>query len=166
MTPASTPKRRRIPGTSVLQWQSPETQTAVSLPRRPMTACKACRLAKAKCNGQQSCDRCKNRGLRCVYSHASGASSGNSNKSPASHTPTATSPLNGKELAATPADEMLVDVPGNAFSVAGHGQPATDNPIDHSFQQALEEFNWVFPDSEFSFNVSPSPHKTVQTNTN
>jgi hypothetical protein len=56
---------------------------------------------------------------------------------------------------------MSVDVPGDVFSISDHagstGQ-STTNPMDHwreeTFQQALEEFNWVFPEPEFSLNVS------------
>lgn len=162
MPPAagSSPKRRQIPGTSVLQWQSSETHT----PRRPMTACKACRLAKAKCNGQQNCERCRSRGLRCTYSRpSSGARNGNSkNKSPASQTPTGAFPLNGQEIAAsTTPDPMSVDGPDNLFSMSNHAgstSQSTANPMDswreETFQQALEEFNWVFPEPEFSLNVS------------
>lgn len=157
-TAGSSPKRRQIPGTSVLQWQSSETLT----PRRPMTACKACRLAKAKCNGQQTCERCRSRGIRCTYSRpSSGARNGNSkNKSSAPQTPTGTSPLNGQEIAvSTTPDPMSVDVPGDVFSMSnGSTSQSTANPLDNwreeSFQQALEEFNWVFPEPEFSLDVS------------
>jgi hypothetical protein len=41
-------------------------------------------------------------------------------------------------------------------------QPAMINSMDHwredTFQQALEEFNWVFPEPEFSLNVSHLPN--------
>jgi hypothetical protein len=168
MPPAagSSPKKRQIPGTSVLQWQSPEIHTTR---RRPMTACKTCRLAKAKCNGQQSCERCRTRGIRCTYSRASSGAARNGNSkskspTPTSQTPTGESPLNGQGIVAasvTP-DSMSADVSGDVFSMSGHagsaGQSTTTNPMDHwreeTFQQALEEFNWVFPEPDFSLNVS------------
>ncbi|QKX64433.1 uncharacterized protein TRUGW13939_11607 [Talaromyces rugulosus] len=171
MPPAagSSPKKRQIPGTSVLQWQSPEIHTSR---RRPMTACKTCRLAKAKCNGQQSCERCRTRGIRCTYSRASSGAARNRNsksKSPASQTPTGESPSNGQGIVVTGAtsDPMSVDVPGDVFPMSDHagstGQSTTTNPMDHwreeTFQQALEEFNWVFPEPDFSLNLSDDPDR-------
>lgn len=67
--------------------------------------------------------------------------------------------MNGQELAAaTMPGQVSVGVPGDVFSMGSQSGSTGQPPIDHwredTFQQALEEFNWVFPEPEFSLNVS------------
>jgi hypothetical protein len=61
-------RKDKIPGNFMLKWQSSGTKPLV---RRPMTACQSCRTTKVKCDGQRQCNNCTNRGIACIYAHAS-----------------------------------------------------------------------------------------------
>ncbi|KAI2463312.1 hypothetical protein F4781DRAFT_126968 [Annulohypoxylon bovei var. microspora] len=62
-----TPRIGDIPQDYMLNWQCPSAEGLSTLVRRPMTACEACRATKAKCDGQQACQRCTTRGIACRY---------------------------------------------------------------------------------------------------
>ena len=179
LTPSGSSRRRQIPGTMVLNWQPPETQASKPLIRRPMTACEPCRSAKVKCNGQRNCERCRNRGLRCTYAPAPNAQNGNgiSNRSvdstESTTTATIASPSNSQTLSTTSTsttqtapDPMSVDLTGDMFSISGSTAAAvppihTSSGLEHwgevTFNQALEQLDWVFPESDLTLNVSHSP---------
>lgn len=72
MPPNRTSRPRSIPENLIVNWRPSDLRDAAKpLLRRPVTACDACRTAKAKCSGRQGCDRCTARGLVCTYtSHA------------------------------------------------------------------------------------------------
>lgn len=68
MPPNRTSRPRHIPGNLIVNWRPSDLRDgAKPRLRRPVTACDACRTAKAKCSGKQECDRCTTRGLGCVY---------------------------------------------------------------------------------------------------
>lgn len=167
---SSQSRKKQIPGTLVLNWQSPERQAAKPLMRRPMTACEACRAAKVKCNGQRACERCKNRGLRCSYSPAlnapgeAGHGVSNRRKSTGDRSAPTRSPSNGQIIppsslsasqSQTQSDPISVDLAGNPFAISETSPemlsfPQTNsNGLEHwgeeTFNHALEEFDWVFP---------------------
>ncbi|KAI1441716.1 hypothetical protein F5Y02DRAFT_289927 [Annulohypoxylon stygium] len=56
-----------IPRDYMSNWQCPGADGLSTLVRRPMTACEACRAMKAKCDGQQPCQRCSTRSIACRY---------------------------------------------------------------------------------------------------
>ncbi|KAB8224868.1 hypothetical protein BDV33DRAFT_187854 [Aspergillus novoparasiticus] len=167
-----TSRRKQIPGTLVLNWQSPETQPSKPLIRRPMTACEACRAAKVKCNGQQSCERCTSRGLHCTYTPSPNTQDINASGSVGAETITVTSPPNSQSsripsipmpTSQTTPDPMPVSVPGDlcplpSCSVSAAQSVPTDNALEHwheeTFNQGLEQFGWVFPEADIGFDVS------------
>ncbi|KAJ5722255.1 hypothetical protein N7488_000290 [Penicillium malachiteum] len=174
------PRRgKQIPGTLMLDWQSFEVQASKPNIRRPKTACGPCRGVKVKCNGQQACERCRNRGLRCTYTpppntqHIQNAQNRNGNKnghisnqsSTGMSTSTATPVMSSQMMPtttlptnSTTPDPMAVELPGDIFSMTARGAiaaPSTD-PSTGMVNQALEQFDWVFPDTDLSFNVSHS----------
>lgn len=68
MPPNRTSRTDNIPENLIVNWRPPNPHDAPrTLLRRPVTACDACRAAKAKCSGKQGCDRCTARGLVCTY---------------------------------------------------------------------------------------------------
>lgn len=68
MPPNRTPRPGNIPENLIVNWRPSNPHDAPrTLLRRPVTACDACRAAKAKCSGKQGCDRCTTRGLLCTY---------------------------------------------------------------------------------------------------
>lgn len=68
MPPNRTSHPRSIPENLIVNWRPSDLRDAAKpLLRRPVTACDACRTAKAKCSGKQGCDRCTARGLVCTY---------------------------------------------------------------------------------------------------
>ncbi|TGO66321.1 hypothetical protein BOTNAR_0063g00020 [Botryotinia narcissicola] len=73
-TPNRLPDKSGVPRGLILNWQSSRAQSAKPLIRRPITACEACRAAKVKCNAKSDCQRCRNRGNKCVYASANGSS--------------------------------------------------------------------------------------------
>ncbi|KAJ5570045.1 uncharacterized protein N7459_009475 [Penicillium hispanicum] len=174
-SPAS--QRKQIPGTQVLSWHSSERQAKKPRIRRPITACEACRSAKAKCNGQHGCERCKNRGLRCTHATPPNTSGGHGNGSVrpeivATSSPSVDQviPVDVAPTAATPApaDQITlhstsVDLSGDLISMASRNEGAiqhvpASHAMDHwredSFNQALEQFDWVFPEPDIGLNVS------------
>jgi len=173
---SSQAQRQQIPGTLVLNWQSPSKQPSKPLIRRPMTACEACRSAKVKCNGQLACERCKSRGLLCSYGPALNSNNetcrrSNSGKSsvgdrPASSKSTHDSharPTASLSTSQTQSDPMSVDLTSNLFNASNSNPdmlpfPQTNSGLEQwgeeTFNQALEEFDWVFPGSDLSLNVS------------
>lgn len=190
--PMSPSRKKQIPGTLVLNWQPSERQAAKPVMRRPMTACEACRAAKVKCNGQNTCERCKTRGLRCSYSPAlnaqneAGQGIGHSRKSTRDRSGTTRSPSNGQVMPPTSlstsqnqtqSDPMSVDMTGNPFAMAETSPemlpfPQTNNlpqpnqnELEHwgeeTFNNALEEFDWVFPSCLDVCHVSPNWRKRL-----
>lgn len=166
MSPSS--RANQIPGTLVLNWQPPETQASKPLVRRPMTACEACRSAKVKCNRQQTCERCRNRGLRCTYANSGGNADGTRNAGAESATAMATtSPSNSQTLSSdwppagqtTTPDPMSADWAGGvvAPSTNPSAKSATEHGWEGTFHQALEQFDWIFPESDLGFDVSRPP---------
>lgn len=169
--------KKKIPGTLVLNWQPPETQPSKPLIRRPMTACEACRSAKVKCNGQRTCERCRNRGLHCSYvppsnpQNEKGDGARNRNGSTGYQSTLAKSPSSIQAMPTTSlstnqtrSDPMSVDLTDNPFSIPDHSSgmlPLTQTNSgleqwgEETFNHALEEFDWVFPGSDLSLNVSP-----------
>lgn len=180
LRPMSPPRRKQIPGTLVLNWQSPEAQASKPVIRRPMTACEPCRAVKVKCNGQQACERCRNRGLRCTYTpppntqnlqnaqNGNGNENGHTSAESSARMPTlTTTPVMSSQMMPatilptnpTTPDPMSVDLPGDIFSMTASGTvaaPSTHPNTGMEFSQALEQFDWVFPDTDLSFNVSHS----------
>lgn len=70
MPPNRTARPGSIPENLIVNWRpSNHRDGAKPLLRRPVTACDACRTAKAKCSGKQGCHRCTARGLICTYTH-------------------------------------------------------------------------------------------------
>lgn len=68
MPPNRTSRPRSIPENLIVNWRPSNPRDAAKpLLRRPVTACDACRTAKARCSGKQGCDRCTTRGLACTY---------------------------------------------------------------------------------------------------
>lgn len=68
MPPNRTSRPRIIPENLIVNWRPSNLGDGPrTLLRRPVTACDACRVAKAKCSGKQGCDRCTTRGLVCTY---------------------------------------------------------------------------------------------------
>lgn len=68
MPPNRTSRPGNIPENLIVNWRPSTPHDAPrTLLRRPVTACDACRAAKAKCSGKQGCDRCTTRGLVCKY---------------------------------------------------------------------------------------------------
>ncbi|GAW14699.1 hypothetical protein ANO14919_041020 [Xylariales sp. No.14919] len=65
-----------IPNNYFLTWQCPTADGSNTMIRRPATACDGCRVAKVRCDGSDTCQRCKARGSVCRYpsSTPSGAS--------------------------------------------------------------------------------------------
>lgn len=146
-------RKRLIPGTQVLKWQDPDDTNAKPVSRRPMTACKGCRSAKIKCNGKGTCDRCKKKGLPCTYGPSSKTNDKNEGDS------ASTEFLSDKNIVYDKSLSPNGDHPSNILS---HGiddaMPSTHNALDpwsaETFNHALEEFDWVFPDSAFNNDVS------------
>lgn len=67
MPPNRTSRSRSIPQNLIVNWRPSDLRDgAKPLLRRPVTACDACRNAKAKCSGKD-CNRCSARGLVCTY---------------------------------------------------------------------------------------------------
>ncbi|KAF2647189.1 hypothetical protein K491DRAFT_325647 [Lophiostoma macrostomum CBS 122681] len=60
-------RKNGIPHGFVWKLQSPRPNGPKPLTRRPTTACKTCRAAKARCDGLPECGRCTARGLACTY---------------------------------------------------------------------------------------------------
>lgn len=68
MPPSRTSRPGIIPENLIVNWRPSNLHDGPrTLLRRPVTACDACRTAKAKCTGKQGCDRCTTRGLVCTY---------------------------------------------------------------------------------------------------
>lgn len=68
MPPNRTSRPGIIPENLIVNWRPSNRHDGPrTLLRRPVTACDACRTAKAKCSGNQGCDRCTIRGLVCTY---------------------------------------------------------------------------------------------------
>lgn len=68
MPPNRTSRPGNIPENLIVNWRPSNLRDGPrTLLRRPVTACDACRTAKAKCSGRQGCDRCTTRGLVCTY---------------------------------------------------------------------------------------------------
>ncbi|KAE8367278.1 hypothetical protein BDV27DRAFT_76110 [Aspergillus caelatus] len=170
-----TSRRKQIPGTLVLNWQSPETQASKPLIRRPMTACEACRTAKVKCNGQRSCERCRTRGLHCTYTPPPNTQDGNRSGNAGTERVTTTSPPDSQTsrtqsipmpASQTTLDPMPIDLPGDFFSLPGGSAGAaqsilTGNALEYwreeTFNQELEQFNWVFPEPDIGLDPSQDP---------
>lgn len=77
MPPNRTSRPRNIPENLIVNWRPLNPGDAPrTLLRRPVTACDACRAAKAKCSGKQGCDRCTTRGLVCTYKSQAAADRG------------------------------------------------------------------------------------------
>ncbi|PWY65697.1 hypothetical protein BO70DRAFT_383235 [Aspergillus heteromorphus CBS 117.55] len=149
------PRRKQIPGTLVLNWQSPETRNKKPLARRPMTACQACRTAKAKCSGLRRCERCKSRGLRCSYASSTSqtrsddANDNESNGNIRAGASTTTISPNDEVISDSvatpfPTDAMPVDFP-DIFTNSGEDHTPPSHAMEQTFTQALEQFDWVFP---------------------
>lgn len=66
-------RKIRIPPNYISKWQGHEPRGSKGHVRRPMIACRACRTAKAKCNGKWECERCVNRGLVCSHARTDAA---------------------------------------------------------------------------------------------
>lgn len=149
-------QKKSIPGTQILDWQT----TASTRPRvrRPVTACEACRSAKAKCNGQSNCDRCTKRGLHCKFTSTSSAresgdgyrNDGGSNDS--------TPSLSVNDV---PPESILVDLPSATFPMVNQEIPSeipamsrSENWNERALNEALEQFDWVFQDPDIAFNAS------------
>ncbi|KAB8212596.1 hypothetical protein BDV34DRAFT_184256 [Aspergillus parasiticus] len=173
-----TSRRKQIPGTLVLNWQSPETQASKPLIRRPMTACEACRAAKVKCNGQQSCERCTSRGLHCTYTPSPNTQDINGSGNVGAEIITVTSPPNSQTPCApsipmptsqTTPDPMPVSLPGDLFPLPGCSAGAvqsvpTENALEHwreeTFNHGLEQFDWVFPEADVGLEPSQDPSQS------
>ncbi|EIT81835.1 hypothetical protein AO1008_08037 [Aspergillus oryzae 100-8] len=173
-----TSRRKQIPGTLVLNWQSPETQASKPLIRRPMTACEACRAAKVKCNGHRSCERCTSRGLHCTYTPSPNTQDINASGNLGAETVTLTSPPNSQS-SCTPSIQMLpsqttpdpipVSLPDDIFPLPSCSASAvqsvpTDNALEHwreeTFNQGLEQFDWVFPEADIGPEPSQNPSQS------
>lgn len=177
---ASQSRKNQIPGTLVLNWQAPDTQTSKPTVRRPMTACEACRTAKVKCNGQRACERCRNRGLLCSYRPLPNSPSGANNQERERHgsigdqSVSATSstgsnsssiqtlPPSSLSTSHTTPEKMSIDMTGDPFSIsesASNMMPfsrtggGVDSWGEETFNHALEEFDWVFPASDIALCV-------------
>lgn len=68
--------KAQVPGQFINNWNAADpSKTSRTLhglsplPRKPATACEACRLAKAKCTGGEPCGRCSRRNIQCKYKH-------------------------------------------------------------------------------------------------
>lgn len=172
----SSQSRQQIPGTNVLNWQSPSKKRVKPSIRRPMTACEACRSAKVKCNRQETCERCKNRGLICSYGPALNSNNEichrpsrrkrsvgdrpTSSKSPSTSHAIPTTSLSTTQ---NQSDPMSVYLTGNLFNLPDSNPemlpfPQTNSGLEQwgeeTFNHALEEFDWVFPGSDLSLKVS------------
>lgn len=186
---ASQSRKNQIPGTLVLNWQAPDTQTSKPTVRRPMTACEACRTAKVKCNGQRACERCKNRGLLCSYRPPPNSPSGVNNQDRERHasvgdqsvsaiSSTGSNPSNIQSFppsslstSHTTPEKMSIDMTGDPlcisespsnimpFSRASGGMEAWG---EETFNHALEEFDWVFPASDIALGVCHKGTSHVQ----
>ncbi|KAM0809742.1 hypothetical protein AB5N19_10089 [Seiridium cardinale] len=142
--------RQRIPGTSVFNWQSPETPGTRPLIRRPATACEPCRNAKAKCDGNRQCDRCKSRGHRCTYA----TTRTYKDKAPNDRqlTPSTSSSRPGTSNNDMVPEPTSFDISNNAFASGTLVGNATTWQIasgetewpEEAFASALEEFDWEF----------------------
>ncbi|KAJ1707303.1 hypothetical protein NYO67_10559 [Aspergillus flavus] len=144
-----TSRRKQIPGTLVLNWQSPETQASKPLIRRPMTACEACRAAKVKCNGQRSCERCTSRGLHCTYTPSPNTQDINASGNIGAETVTLTSPPNSQSSSAAQA----LFSPYRQTNALEHWREET-------FNQGLEQFDWVFPEADIGPEPSQNPSQS------
>ncbi|KAH8673795.1 hypothetical protein BX600DRAFT_215728 [Xylariales sp. PMI_506] len=137
----------RIPGTLVMNWQ-PKAAARSPLARRPKTACEPCRLAKVKCSGERLCSRCSTRRLSCRY-RGSPYSSTTSNSAPSpdgSHAPISVH-QSGFGVGTLPLNEEPLGFPANsAEGILGANVEWTDE----MFEQALEDFNWIFPDTQMT----------------
>ncbi|PYH95665.1 hypothetical protein BO71DRAFT_482705 [Aspergillus ellipticus CBS 707.79] len=152
----STSRRKQIPGTRVLYWQ-PEKQGRKPLTRRPMTACQACRSAKAKCSRQRRCERCRSRGLRCSYASSPMPPIENGTESDNGAEPVispAVEPVFGEDATTSfPMNEQSDLMPGDFIPSIfclnnGPGADPTPPPIpatEQTFTEALEQFDWIFP---------------------
>lgn len=143
-------RKGRIPGTLVLNWQSPEAQHGKTLTRRPMTACEACRTAKVKCDAQRECGRCKARGLRCRYlTRGSAGRDGPELDTPLERN--LVGPEGGSSAESQESSQMLPDLPIDLESgTLQTASDAIDWEGDGAFNRALEQFDWVFSDTNLT----------------
>ncbi|KAL2204885.1 hypothetical protein CC79DRAFT_1399097 [Sarocladium strictum] len=60
-------RKTDVPPNFMLKWQSHGPRGAKGNAHRPLTACRACRTAKTRCDGKRNCRRCTARGLVCSF---------------------------------------------------------------------------------------------------
>ncbi|KAH8799096.1 hypothetical protein F5884DRAFT_742654 [Xylogone sp. PMI_703] len=162
-------RKRQIPGTLVLNWQSIENPATRSLVRRPMTACGACRAAKVKCNGQRRCERCRSRDLHCTYTTPANTSEMGNGSAGAKTSPVVsqvTSSASSLSTSQMPPDGICIDSPCDAADpvrIDGGGTSplaSHDSTMDYwseeMFNQALDQFDWTFPELDTSLNIQAS----------
>lgn len=144
MPPNRTSRPRSIPENLIVNWRSSSPRDAAKpLLRRPVTACDACRAAKAKCSGKQGCDRCTTRGIACTYT-----SQVASNRGPATedsvHPPSvqATWPMQGITQGVPAGSPTSGDSPSSTECQPSAGQQHT---IPADWTTGLQHQNVIHP---------------------
>lgn len=159
--PNRLPDKSGIPRGFIRNWQYSKNQGAKPLVRRPTTACEACRTAKVKCNARKDCQRCSNRGIKCVYTAPSLSSDANIQHQGASP----------KKSMPSSASAISQDIPTD-LEIDGTGISFPDNmelDLGDSAvwpQEMAEQLPWVIPDAniEVSEIVKKTHHKLFNSN--
>ncbi|KAJ5114105.1 hypothetical protein N7456_002639 [Penicillium angulare] len=146
---------KSIPGTQVLDWRARTTRPRL---RRPMTACQACRSAKAKCNGQSKCQRCKKRGIACVFNPTPTDSNGSINEN--SHERRSNSITPSLLTDDGPAGQISESILDHDYTITNQQSPQYDptfngveNWNERALNDALEQFDWIFPEPQIALDL-------------
>ncbi|TEY29567.1 hypothetical protein BOTCAL_0941g00010 [Botryotinia calthae] len=154
-TPNRLPEKSGVPRGFILNWQSSKAQGAKPLIRRPITACEACRAAKVKCNAKSDCQRCRNRGIKCLYTSANGSSESRlqSRLQRRSGSPTSLEleqPLGSSDISQERSIESSIDmeIDPTDISIPNNSTLNLEDLATWS-QEMGEQFPWLTTDSGF-----------------
>lgn len=133
MPPNRTSRPRHIPENLLVNWRPSDLRDgAKPRLRRPVTACDACRTAKAKCSGKQGCDRCATRGLVCAYT----------SQAAADHCPPRGDSVQTPSMQPT---WPVQDITEGVHAVAPHGSVAAQDSEGSAGHQASADLEFVTP---------------------
>ncbi|KAJ5272366.1 hypothetical protein N7478_007491 [Penicillium angulare] len=144
---------KSIPGTQVLDWRARTPRPRL---RRPMTACQACRSAKAKCNGQSKCQRCKKRGISCEFNPISNEGNGSINGDHYDRRRNSVTPSlltddvpagQIPESRCIPRHDTITNQQSPQYDSTFNG---VENWNERALNDALEQFDWIFPEPQIT----------------